>query len=202
MQCPQLSHCYRVSTHDLTKRSTKFHYFVSSHFSFQLTTSRRGRPQRIFYNPFNGNVSTHDLTKRSTPSNRTPVGDKIVSTHDLTKRSTECSRYYSADCIVSTHDLTKRSTAWGKEKSPRPEFQLTTSRRGRPEFSSVLYPCTLFQLTTSRRGRHAACYQLPIYISFNSRPHEEVDVLLSPSGSSAFLFQLTTSRRGRPGKVT
>ena len=38
---------------------------------------------------------------------------------------------------------------------------------------------------------------IAIYASFNSRPHEEVDRLVSENTALDFLFQLTTSRRGR-----
>ena len=81
----------RVSTHDLTKRSTGICYsrgFLSC------------------------SVSTHDLTKRSTCL-LTLVCNSVpsVSTHDLTKRSTSATNTYRRTCTVSTHDLTKRSTA-------------------------------------------------------------------------------------------
>ena len=123
---------------------------------FQLTTSRRGRPLYSQYNPIAIYVSTHDLTKRSTfavptiPPNTVlfqlttsrrgrliPLSSHKsihgVSTHDLTKRSTseDISSFISED--VSTHDLTKRSTISRKCSCETVVFQLTTSRRGRPE---------------------------------------------------------------------
>ena len=55
-------------------------------------------------------------------------------------------------------------------------FQLTTSRRGRPEMPDGTSISWTFQLTTSRRGRL---------------------VQLRTTDLSA-VFQLTTSRRGRP----
>ena len=77
-------------------------------------------------------------------------------------------------------------------------FQLTTSRRGRPDRPSVDFQIWFFQLTTSRRGRplQLCVKRLPfclsthdltqrstlhynilwyIFQSFNSRPHAEVD---------------------------
>ena len=76
-----------------------------------------------------------------------------------------------------------------------------------------------FQLTTSRRGRPLPILFHKLSWSFNSRPHEEVDLCLSCFTSSVgvsthdltkrstlhstcrnmalYLFQLTTSRRGR-----
>ena len=77
-------------------------------------------------------------------------------------------------------------------------FQLTTSRRGRPSrFRSATTGTNAFQLTTSRRGRLLLFGIIAIYASFNSRPHEEVDRLVSENTALDFLFQLTTSRRGR-----
>ena len=97
---------------------------------------------------------------------------------------------------ISTHDLTKRSTLIQSYPKWRGIFQLTTSRRGR----------LVVEITERRRGY------------FNSRPHEEVDVMVYSfpgnrdisthdltKRSTAFSqhfsmlnpFQLTTSRRGR-----
>ena len=56
----------------------------------------------------------------------------------------------------------------------------------------------MFQLTTSRRGRHLPCLLLLYTSCFNSRPHEEVDLISARFGVVIVLFQLTTSRRGRP----
>ena len=57
------------------------------------------------------------------------------------------------------------------------EFQLTTSRRGRPIPKGIIAIPNKFQLTTSRRGRRSVP-ALPFLISqhFNSLPHAEVDV--------------------------
>ena len=77
-----------ISTHDLTRRSTHQSVSFSSSFTFQLTTSQGGRPQRLLDQArgkyFNSrphkevdfemylthyeiyNISTHDLTRRST----------------------------------------------------------------------------------------------------------------------------------------
>ena len=55
------------------------------------------------------------------------------------------------------------------------EFQLTTSRRGRPGISQRSMGTNVFQLTTSRRGRHRSQRQ----------------------AIESSVFQLTTSRRGR-----
>ena len=103
---------------------------------------------------------------------------------------------------VSTHDLTKRSTLCSCcRRQDLKSFQLTTSRRGRRQAtSSKLMGHMMFQLTTSRRGRPfvrnvnktptVSTHDLtkrstmrllsPLNIfpkCFNSRPHEEVDVM-------------------------
>ncbi len=41
---------------------------------------------------------------------------------------------------------------------------------------------------------------ISIHISFNSRPHEEVDAEEGASALAQFAFQFTTSRGGRRGK--
>ena len=100
----------------------------------------------------------------------------MISTHDLTKRSTYADKVYEGDYFISTHDLTKRST---------------------PELYHSNYD-DVFQLTTSRRGRQLSCpYGRRLIGYFNSRPHEEVDVLERIACMDRDKFQLTTSRRGR-----
>ena len=121
-------------------------------------------------------------------------------------------------------------------------FQFTTSRGGRPleTFGFVTY--NIFQFTTSRGGRRCRalpgsdCYRLSIHdltrrstcpgfespmlhlsfnsrpheevdksierdtgmhVAFNSRPHEEVDCMLRLRLISLTAFQFTTSRGGR-----
>ena len=99
--------------------------------------------------------------------------------------------------IISTHDLTKRSTYISGDNGNLGIFQLTTSRRGR--LFAISFPL--------------------VVLYFNSRPHEEVDLIgyrLIPDcyisthdltkrstlkGNFCVMnsaFQLTTSRRGRP----
>ena len=81
-------------------------------------------------------------------------------------------------------------------------FQLTTSRRGRPALVVIILMTTAFQLTTSRRGRRhcflprilpdslsthdltkrstvSSSLRRTVSVSFNSRPHEEVDLIFS-----------------------
>ena len=103
----------------------------------------------------------------------------------------------SNQSYVSTHDLTKRSTNSMNFVVDDIVFQLTTSRRGRQLCTFLITDTCMFQLTTSRRGRQQTKFQLsPIY-RFNSRPHEEVDVIEVLTCYFVNMFQLTTSRRGR-----
>ena len=166
-----------ISTHDLTKRSTgiteeklqKDRYFnsrpheeVDEHDavsynnagSFQLTTSRRGRPvgclQRIQLFLF-----------QLTTSRRGRLQWHIVFLCDLVFQLTTSRRGRQQLIIllgfsisISTHDLTKRSTAKLAQQDAAKLFQLTTSRRGRR-----------LPTQNKRFRRH-----------FNSRPHEEVDL--------------------------
>ncbi len=121
--------------------------------SFQLTTSRRGRPGASGTKPENLGLSTHDLTQRSTRICRNDCPGPNLSTHDLTQRSTIMELIWMGLQI----------------------FQLTTSRRGRQAPISSIVSSTVFQLTTSRRGRR--CRRTTFYWlhPFNSRPHAEVD---------------------------
>ena len=59
-----------ISTHDLTRRSTSLKNCTASNTLFQLTTSRGGRPLRHNPGPKFLSISTHDLTRRSTGRNR------------------------------------------------------------------------------------------------------------------------------------
>ena len=77
-----------ISTHDLTKRSTALRLVTATAFTFQLTTSRRGRPIFPDWKNESFRISTHDLTKRSTYFWVHVVYLWNISTHDLTKRST------------------------------------------------------------------------------------------------------------------
>ena len=85
---PVNSKIYSISTHDLTKRSTIVAILAASFQIFQLTTSRRGRPNREIAVQYIFSISTHDLTKRSTCYVDSISQLRCISTHDLTKRST------------------------------------------------------------------------------------------------------------------
>ena len=124
----------KLSTHDLTRRSTSIRPHPVTGLHFQLTTSQGGRPFPVFPDrmlfPFqlttsqggrrqiqlgerlNRCLSTHDLTRRSTVCKVAVIHPRDLSTHDLTRRSTNPSLVYLYTGSLSTHDLTRRSTRW------------------------------------------------------------------------------------------
>ncbi len=105
-----------------------------SPFSFQLTTSRRGRRwEALLPRWWNLHFNSRPHEEVDVCPLKFLVGHSAISTHDLTKRSTFNGCVPFAYVFISTHDLTKRSTF------SRPAQRL-----------SFLY--------------------------FNSRPHEEVDL--------------------------
>ena len=107
-----------VSTHDLTKRSTRVWGVHRPIGAFQLTTSRRGRQ---------GKRASSVRIRKSFNSRPHEEVDGI-------------NQGFRAIGGVSTHDLTKRSTTYRKlYNSPMFVFQLTTSRRGRPRNYTLRY---------------------------------------------------------------
>ena len=103
-----------------TSRRGRHHLTIIQYIytTFQLTTSRRGRPCAIIY----------------------PIVDKEISTHDLTKRSTLQASVLRSYLHISTHDLTKRSTSQSYANTSQSMiFQLTTSRRGRPNLFWITF---------------------------------------------------------------
>ena len=141
---------------------------------FQLTTSRRGRPQK-FPLKTTKDISTHDLTKRST---RDMCAIEIFPSFQLTTSR----RGRRMKPMLGSYSIT---------------FQLTTSRRGRHYRRSQSHIQLAFQLTTSRRGRRNRNHCDHDQGNFNSRPHEEVDTVSIGLVAVLLIFQLTTSRRGR-----
>ncbi len=100
--------------------------------SFQLTTSRRGRlhVRKCPACGFHFNSRPHEEVDINQDVLRFTAN---ISTHDLTKRSTSIRQTKIIIIWISTHDLTKRSTMMNAPDNGWQEFQLTTSRRGRPE---------------------------------------------------------------------
>ena len=188
-----------ISTHDLTRRSTRYKMdFKLLVTTFQLTTSRGGRPESLASKIGKLKISTHDLTRRSTSF----AGQWRRWQTNFNSRPHEEVDYWMMvkffHTFISTHDLTRRSTYCWYTLCYTNTFQLTTSRGGRLLYSGVGFS----------EG------------NFNSRPHEEVDGLyrndlivgryisthdltrrstlmtITPF-SNASTFQLTTSRGGR-----
>ena len=144
-----------ISTHDLTRRSTRGpHLQANRCFKFQLTTSRGGRLDPGTCYPACGIFQlTTSRGGRRLSCDTWPRGS-CISTHDLTRRSTwlynicySVNGYFNSRPHeevdktrlrattwenISTHDLTRRSTRppHGMYGTKMP-FQLTTSRGGR-----------------------------------------------------------------------
>ena len=99
-----------------------------------------------------------------------------LSIHDLTRRSTGQPWVSNRDACLSIHDLTRRSTI--SERQP------------------LLYvDLSIHDLTRrSTMNLFSICCGI---ISFNSRPHKEVDSTLSQQSAPAQAFQFTTSQGGR-----
>ena len=111
----------RISTHDLTRRSTEQMYRAAWMLTFQLTTSRGGRQISSMLQAW---MQEFQLT--TSRGGRRPLPDQCQNS------------------IISTHDLTRRSTISLSGKFVEAiAFQLTTSRGGRrlrPQFPiTILY---------------------------------------------------------------
>ena len=141
---------------------------------FQLTTSQGGRRTSEKIKSIMDYISTHDLARRSTLA---IVRDEQVCYYFNSRPHKE----------VDTQKIdVQRQTI---------TFQLTTSRRGRPDASFIFAQYSSFQLTTSRRGRREkntamtewnpfqlttsrgdrlepTSLPLAMCDHFNSRPHE------------------------------
>ena len=99
----------KLSTHDLTRRSTR-------------EDSGRDRSRSL---------STHDLTRRSTSKERL---QKLKITSFNSRPHTEVDEIDLLSYpirVLSTHDLTRRSTYWTDFDFMAENFQLTTSHGGR-----------------------------------------------------------------------
>ena len=144
-----------ISTHDLTRRSTKLEGMLTVVEIFQLTTSQGGR--HVLVNPYLAPCSFQLTTSRggrqwggtvlgicrqynSRPHEEVDSGAAPfleffgISTHDLTRRSTTSGCSFKSSRIISTHDLTRRSTiVCAFVPANITIFQLTTSRGGRLE---------------------------------------------------------------------
>ena len=189
----------RISTHDLTRRSTNLDSArptTTMHFN-----SRPHEEVDLHMADISACIliSTHDLTRRSTPLRRSSSRLSYISTHDLTRRSTITSQnitHYHTHFNSRPHEEVDWNYAGGSAREDI--FQLTTSRGGRQIIHIASVSILQFQLTTSRGGRPMmVCQRARTIYHFNSRPHEEVDENVVVIAFQIFSFQLTTSRGGR-----
>ena len=141
---------------------------------FQLTSSRRGWQNQMFFHCWVFSISTHILTKRMTGVwNTSSIKCSYFNSHPHEEDDAN-----SADIAsLKTFQLTSSRRGWHARSVLSYYgwiFQLTSSRRGWLVFTLVVGYYSLFQLTSSRRG------------------------WLSPAchGTASVLFQLTSSRRG------
>ncbi len=198
--CTSTGWGYRVipSTHDLTKRSTSVFLPTTVIASLQLTTSRRGRRQICAVDVFHSSLQL-------TTSRRGRRDPRIHRLHRLPFNSRPHEEVDIGWTTIHIIQLT---------------LQLTTSRRGRqvlPDMTELEREPSTHDLTKRSTNRREIVID---YIctfnsrpheevdlsrmfpahgirSFNSRPHEEVDSLCSYIVTLSGSLQLTTSRRGR-----
>ena len=155
-----------ISTHDLTKRSTRMHTKRLDTVKFQLTTSRRGRlflrMMKNFVWHFNSRpheeVDYHFCSKkRSKRGRQVRWGFICTNIENFNSRPhEEVDRQQAAESKISrisTHDLTKRSTSL-IISDISDNFISTHDLTKRSTIASAFYSTiNTFQLTTSRRGR-------------------------------------------------
>ena len=149
----KLRQFFVISTHDLTKRSTNR---LLSLLVFQLHFNSRPHEEVDF-----GRLAprTNALNFISRPHEEVDwiicrrIVWKEISTHDLTKRSTNDELTDDDLLGISTHDLTKRST--GTKLGVYPAFCISTHDLTKRSTAQRVVDAMVgeFQLTTSRRGR-------------------------------------------------
>ena len=166
-------------------------------------------------------LSIHDLTRRSTLTKLAQKdADYALSIHDLTRRSTVyAQRKESLDnafqfttsqggrlipsilsCVLLTFQFT--TSQGGRPHLQRSHpiqtiFQFTTSQGGRLGKVDKETKEAFFQFTTSQGGRQTYPSKPEMHLSFNSRPHKEVDDYLCQDKIQTLHFQFTTSQGGR-----
>ena len=164
-----------ISTHDLTRRSTPFFVGLTSILSFQLTTSRGGRPIELG----NRNLTEHFNSRPH---------------EEVDPNRSKTFAYLSAFQLTTSRGGRHINTVLSKLNwyfNSRPHEEVD---------ANVFIDCgksVVFQLTTSRGGRLLELNHKHSIIYFNSRPHEEVDMLSLMQSVKCGTFQLTTSRGGR-----
>ena len=151
--------------------------------TFQLTTSHGGRPSDGIVTSTVPDLSTHDLTRRSTVIRSVVSVFIYLSTHDLTRRSTYQNSGLSPAPLLSTHDLTRRSTS--HQCIQCRQMKLSThdlTRRSTKYVIDIEYVCISFNSRPHTEVDCAQIFLLYISRSFNSRPHTEVDGLFGITG--------------------
>ena len=209
-----------VSTHDLTKRSTKFrNEMCETKAMFQLTTSRRGRHtlsraaawvierfnsrphEEVDHVPYDFteimDVSTHDLTKRSTSTFRSTalyLGCFNSRPHEEVDDTASASAMVNACFNSRPHEEVDGWYSSSEQYAFVSTHDLTKRSTG-GEQRMITYE--VFQLTTSRRGRQGGCTGRS---GHNVSTHD-LTKRSTPYCTASFntlrMFQLTTSRRGR-----
>ena len=180
--------------------------------SFQLTTSRRGRP----FHPRGAPQHTHSFNSRPHAEVDRPHKNRlthgILSTHDLTQRSTltwitnddlsesfnsrphaEVDKHQKTIMLkeetLSTHDLTQRSTFYRGGRSGC-KYLSTHDLTQRSTFLRI-FVMRLVSLSThdlTQRSTFWLYVCIPCIRSFNSRPHAEVDPRRSTGTPSSVSF--------------
>ena len=148
---------FRLSTHDLTRRSTVFFASAFCTATFQLTTSHGGRPS----------------PGSPAPSYLFPFNSRPHTEVD------------SFSCIACLNCMPFNSRPHTEVDDPlmpkvrlHSTFQLTTSHGGRPD--AILFSIRHINLSThdlTRRSTPRSIRHSCACGSFNSRPHTEVDLL-------------------------
>ena len=154
-EIPDIKNEIHISTHDLTKRSTIEQTYSVQRVVFQLTTSRRGRL-----------ITPSGTTKPKSNFNSRPHEEV-----DYTQLYRICAKkYFNSRPHEEVDDYLQTYANTGRE------FQLTTSRRGRPQ-RVPQSPCKAEISTHDLTKRSTLLRTIPtLYLMhFNSRPHEEVD---------------------------
>ena len=146
--------------------------------TFQLTTSRRGR-QTALRGAMWTKAFQLTTSRRGRPDNRKDRRN-YKNFNSLPHAEVDCNM--SVACISRYHfnSLPHAEVDCMAQNYPGQEkraFQLTTSRRGRPSPVRSQASFTPFQLTTSRRGRQKTASTIYVEEYFNSLPHAEVDNL-------------------------
>ena len=181
---PRIPQSWRVSTHDLTKRSTPRTFLFRNLDSCFNSRPHEEVDMRFLSQLHIISVSTHDLTKRSTltllwrewfkmfqltTSRRGRLWSGLrenARNRRFNSRPHEevdlCLSCFTSSVGVSTHDLTKRSTLHSTCRNMALYlFQLTTSRRGR--LIIIIIASVLTNVSTHDLTKRSTCKDCNAY---------------------------------------